>query len=147
MQPVPSGQSEIAVVSYALASTDAFAGPHSTMLSSNKKLKYVIFDDARRYMWRPNLHHIFHPTEEPSYPTGLLLDDFHTRPPTLAELFTLAVLANNGPPSDDGEEDGVLLQAHIMEALDPFDFSEAVVDRLLRPQLMAAVRHAMCAAN
>ena len=45
---------------------------------------------------------------------------------------------------DNGDEDGVLLHAYIMEALDPFNFTDAVVDRLLRPQLMDALRHAMC---
>ena len=31
-----------------------------------------------------------------------------------------------------------------MQVFDPFNFSEAVVDRLLRPQLMDALRHGMC---
>ena len=148
MRPVPTGQSEISVVSYVLASTDAFMQPHSTMLSSDMRLKYVIFDDARRYMWRPNLHHIFHPTKEPADPSGLLLDDFHTRPCTLAELCTLVLLTfRNTTDLEDEEVPGVYLQAHLMKALDPFNFSEAVVDRLLRPQLMAAVRHAMCGSH
>ena len=78
----------------------------------------------------------------------MLLDDFHTRPCTIAELCTLADLTYKGPQHmsirDDGDEDGVLLQAYIMEALDPFNFSDAVVDRLLSPQLIACLRHAMC---
>ena len=96
-------------------------------------------------MWRPNLHHIFHPTKEPADPSGLLLDDFHTRPCTLAELCTLVLLTfRNTTDLEDEEVPGVYLQAHLMKALDPFNFSEAVVDRLLRPQLMDALRHGMC---
>ena len=149
MQRLWPDQSEIAVISYVIADNEAFMEPHSTMLTG-KNLKYVIFDDARRYMWRPNLYHIFHPTKKLLFggDEGLLLDDFHTRPCTLAELFTLVFLTF-GKTSDLDDEDvpGVHLQAYLMEVFDPFNFSEAVVDRLLRPQLMAAVRHAMCGSH
>ena len=136
---------EFAVVSYALASTEAYIQHPGVTVYHLNHVKYVIFDDARRYMWRPNLHHIFYPTSNHVSGEGLLLDDFHTRPCTLAELCTLAVLAYQGPKNpEDDEADGVHLQAHLMQVFDPFNFSEAVVDRLLRPQLMDALRHGMC---
>lgn len=139
MQRLARGQTEISVVSYTVAGSQAF-GPDVTP-GSAIFFKFVIFDDARQFMWRPNLKHIFHPTNAPTAPVGLLLDDFYTRPCTLSELFKLAILLY---PQASGTSDPDRLQAHIMEALDPFNFTEAVVDRLLRPQLMDALRHAMC---
>lgn len=85
--------------------------------------------------------HIFYPVNTRVAPTGLLLDDFYTRPCTLAELFTLVALTFRGSTHQNFETNQFWF---IMEALDPFDFSEAVVDRLLRPQMMACLRHAMC---
>ena len=138
MQHLARGQTEISVVSYALAFNPSNAFLHS--------FKYVVFDDARRYMWRPNLYHMFRPLGDHG-PPGLLLDDFYTRPCTIAEVCTLAVLVRPYAESSiviKNLQDGGFLQAHIMDALDPFNFTDAVVDRLLRPQLMDALRHAMC---
>ena len=62
----------------------------------------------------------------------------------LFELFHLVFTWHGG---DKAQKRGPLgLQESIMEALDPFGFSDTLVDKLLRPQLEAALRHTLCRA-
>ena len=103
-------------------------------------LSYVLLDDARTFMWRPALDSLFNPHSDRTVLNGtvcLLLDDFHASPCSLFELFHL-VHFNWRPYSNP-----LTLQARVMQALDAFAFTPSVVDRLLRPQLEAALRHSI----
>ena len=81
---------------------------------------YVILDEARQYMWRPSLRRCFDPSkcifESRAGPAVmyLLLDDYHSRPCTLFELFHLVFTWHGG---DKAQKRGPLgLQESIMEA-------------------------------
>ena len=130
---------EGAIVSY--AATADWPKPHI-----GRALSYVIFDDARSYMWRPAFTRLFDEGGRILLKGNMfavphvLLDDFHA-PCSLFELFNLVYYAF--PREIENQENPVDLQVHVMEALDAFDFSPSVIDRLLRPQLEAATRHMM----
>ena len=130
---------EGAIVSY--AATADWPKPHI-----GRALSYVIFDDARSYMWRPAFTRLFDEGGRILLKGNMfavphvLLDDFHA-PCSLFELFCLVYYAF--PREIENQENPVDLQVHVMEALDAFDFSPSVIDRLLRPQLEAATRHMM----
>ena len=170
------GRLDVVIVSYACA---ARLPKHPNPEKHHRFAAYIILDEARQYMWRPDLARFFDPArsiwddnahlarnplfvEKGSNP-ALLLDDFHCKPCTLFELFHLVWFTWHGDRAlidrsrtdrnlqDDNNNDDLQLgplgwQASIMELLDPFGFSDAVNDKVLRPQLEAALRHSMCRA-
>ena len=89
-----------------------------------------LYDEGERILLKGGVFEVMH----------VLLDDFHA-PCSLFELFSLVYYAF--PHEIKSQENPVDLQVHVMEALDAFDFSPSVIDRLLRPQLEAATRHMM----
>ena len=147
----------VVIVSYAVGISRVTAEVLRTMGS-----QYVILDDARSYMWRPDTLFLFQGVDDRRLSdVGLVLDDFFGRPCTLTELFQLVyfgaaslflrqdmngrLLLERGQ-SLEQSSGAVQLQALIMEAFDiDFDgFSQADIDQLLRPQLEAAIRHVIC---
>ena len=118
---------------------------------------YAIFDEARSFMWRPNLRYIFAPQDGflrrsgvsaeleaqlgPRHDAlGLLLDDFDNI--AIQELFQLAHICH--PEVRKKKKSSTGWQAQIMEALDAFDLCDTAVDKLLRPQLDAILSHVLC---
>ena len=154
-------EADLKQLSNRLAHSQILLVPYDIFKAWPKKrlVKYVILDEARSFMWRPELCALFNiaaaateadVVKAKDMPTeSLLLDDFRTRPRALGELFQLVHAGYDMPTDlqddDDAYSSGTLgLHAHVMKALDPFNFSESKIYRLLRPQLEAALGHFLC---